>query len=390
MKKIVLFAVLLSFTCGLFSIVPAYHGARSLSLGYAGSAFSYDVNAIFINPSMLSSLPYKLTGYQYQNSYLDYKDFSDTLSQVLDANLEQFESLPAAEKGIVFSQLQDLFESKTGIYGFSANVPGFISRNFGISASLVNTAIMNPVKPDTGFFEKDPETVSNDEIASLEMNFIGLRYKQVSLSYSFPLFKNVYFGVTLHYLNGEITEFNASINDELFSKDLGSRDYLELAWDGADEKFSKLVADVSLSMDVGRYFRVALVTKNVGDPRIKTPLREITLKRRVIAGLALRPDQQWGIYLDMDIAKTNRLYNGEEIQPLSIGIEKGFFENRFFVRAGFLSDITEKQFFGTKSNVLYGIGLGFNMKRIVVDFAVGMNSSGTVKNLAISGFFIFK
>jgi hypothetical protein len=92
----------------------------------------------------------------------------------------------------------------------------------------------------------------------------------------------------------------------------------------------------------------------------------------------------------MDVAKSNRLYNGEEIQPLSFGIEKGFFENRFFVRAGFLSDLTEKHFFGSKSNVLYGIGLGFNMKRIVVDFAVGMNSSGTVKNLAISGFLIFK
>lgn len=390
MKKIVLFMMLLSFTCGLFSIVPSYYGARSLSLGYAGSAFSFDVNTIFINPSMLSSLPYSLTGYQYQNSYLDYKDFSDTLSQVLDANLAQFESLAAAEKGALFSQLQDLFESKNGIYGFSASVPGYISRNYGISVSLVNTAIMNPVRPGMDFFEKDPGTVSNNEIASLEMNFIGLRYKQVSLSYSFPLFKSIYFGATLHYLNGKITEFNASINDQLFSKDLGSKDYLELAWDGADEKFSKLVADVSLSMDVGRYFRVALVTKNVGDPRIKTPLREITLKRRLIAGVALRPNQQWGIYLDMDVAKTSRLYNGEEIQPFSFGIEKGFFENRFFVRAGFLSDITEKQFFGSKSNVLYGIGLGFNMKRIVVDVAVGMNSSGTVKNLAISGFLLFK
>ncbi|MCP5107999.1 MAG: hypothetical protein GY950_31710 [bacterium] len=52
--------------------------------------------------------------------------------------------------------------------------------------------------------------------------------------------------------------------------------------------------------------------------------------------------------------------------------------------------MTEKKFFGKKSNILYGFGLGFNMKRIVVDVGLGMNSDGTIKNLAVSGFILFK
>ena len=78
------------------------------------------------------------------------------------------------------------------------------------------------------------------------------------------------------------------------------------------------------------------------------------------------------------------------MQPFSFGIEKGFFKNKFFIRAGMLSDLTEKHFFGKKSNTLYGMGLGFNMKKISVDVAVGIDNDGTVKNLAISGFFLLK
>lgn len=386
MKKTLIFIVFFVVGCQLFSIVPAYYGARSLSLGYAGTAYNYDLNAVFINPSLLASFSAAMTGYQYQNSYLDNKNFSGNLSDVLDYDLKHFESLPTSQKEILYSKLHDLFSLKSGIYGFSANIPGFAGRNYGISVSLVNTTVMNPVDPGTGFFDKDPGTVSNADIASLSMNILGLRYKQISLSYAFNLSNNLYFGVTFHYLNGKVTESRPSIVTDVFSEDLSAKDYIEEGWHGADKKFSKIIVDLSLSMDVGRYFKVALVTKNVGNPQIKSQLRTITLEHRVIAGLAFRPDSQWGIYLDMDIAKSDLLHNGDEMQPMAFGIEKGFFDNRFFVRAGFLSDLTEKHFFGSKSNALYGLGLGFNMKKFLVDFAVGMDSSGSVKNLAISGF----
>ncbi len=396
MKKILIIIVFFGFVCYLLPVVPGYYGARALSLGYAGIAMNYDVNAIFINPALLSTLSYSMTGYQYQNSYLDYKNFNDNLSEVLEYDLEHFETIDAGEKRVLFSKLKDLYRSKVGIYGFSSSVPGFVTRNYGISFSVVNTAFINPVSPTNStengidLFEKDPGDVSNDEIASLEMNFVGLHYKQVSLSYALRISRSLNFGMTFHYLYGKITEFNSSINENIFSIDRDAKDYLEAAWSAADEKFSRFNADLSLVMDIGKFFKVALVTKNIGSPKIKTPEREITLNRRIIAGLAFRPNMQWGVYLDMDISKTDLLHNGSEMQPISFGIEKGFFNSRFFLRVGFLNDLTEKHFFGSKSNVLYGLGLGFNMKKIVVDVALGLNSSGTVKNLAISGFILFK
>lgn len=373
----------------MFSIVPSYHGARSLSLGYAGSAFGYDINSIFINPSLLAGYSYALTGYQYKNSYRDYIEFTDNLSHALEYDLAQFESLDTSDKEALFAGLRDIFQSRTGIYGFSASVPGYVSRGYGLSISLVKTAIVNPL--DSGdLFERDPETLSNADIASLEMNFLGLDYKQISLSYALQFTQTMSVGVTGHYLNGKITDFNSSVTGGLFDKSLGSKDYLELAWGGAEEKFNKIVFDVSASMNIGPYFKAAIIAKNVGSPILKTPRREITLKQRVIAGLALRPNPQWGIYLDMDITKTDLLYNGEEMQPISLGIEKAFFQNRFFVRVGLLSDLTDSHLFGKKSGILYGVGLGFNMKRFLVDVGLGIDSTGSVKSLAISGFIMFK
>ncbi len=373
----------------LFSIVPSYHGARSLSLGYAGSAFGYDVNSIFINPSLLAGYSYALTGYQYKNSYLDYKGFTDNLAGALEYDLARFESLDTVDKETLFAELRDVFQSKTGIYGFSANVPGYVSRSYGLSVSLVKTAIVNPVNSGD-LFEQDPGTLTNDDIASLEMNFLGLDYKQVSISYALQFTQTVSVGVTAHYLNGKITDFNSSVTGGLFDSALGSKDYLELAWGGAEEKFKKVIFDVSACLTIGPYFKAAVMARNVGSPTLVTPRRELTINQRVIAGLALRPNPQWGIYLDMDITKSELLYNGEEMQPISLGVEKGFFQNRLFVRAGLLTDLTESHLFGKKSAILYGAGLGFNMKRFLVDVAVGIDSGGSVKSLAISGFIMFK
>jgi len=394
--KNVLFLLIL---CGLalqgFPIVPGYYGARSLSLGYSSTAFNYDINAIYINPSLLSSLSYSLSGYQYQNSYLEYKNFAEDLSNVLAYDLENFESLGDSEKSALFSTLTDLFQSKAGMYGFRANVPGYISRGYGFAVSFVNTTVVNPVNADAenNIFNKDIGDITNEDIAALKMNFLGLSYKKMSLSYAMQIYRSVSFGITLHYLTGKISDFNGSLLGDIFTTGAESKDYLEYGWENAKaegSKFSKIVSDLGINVNLGRYFNVGLVYRNFGGAKIKAPERNIALPKRVTAGLAFRPDNQWGFYLDMDVKPVELLYNGEEMQPFSFGIEKGFFKNKFFVRAGMLSDLTEKHFFGKKSNVLYGMGLGFNMKKINVDVAVGIDNDGTVKNLAISGFFLLK
>jgi hypothetical protein len=372
----------------LFSIIPGFYGARSLSLGYASSALNYDVNAIFLNAANLSTVPFPISGYQYQHSYMDYKNFVDDFNEVLGFDLKNFSGFNSTDRADVFRKLDRLFHARNGMYGARGNIPGYVSRNFGISVSLVDTAVVNPVVSD--IFNKDVESVTNEDIASLELNFIGLRYKQFSIAYSLDLTRLIRFGISLHYLNGKVTEFNSPIVDDTFEKDWSTHSYLEFGWESAEEKFSKLIADFSVITDIGRYFRVGLVYKNVGSPTIKVAEKEIVLNKRLIAAIAYRPNPQWGIYLDVDVAKSELLYNGEEMQPLSIGVEKGFFNNTFFLRAGLLNDLTEKKFFGKESAVLYGLGLGFNMNRIIVDIALGLDSSGTLKNLAISGFFIIK
>jgi hypothetical protein len=394
MKKTILMIVL----CGLafygFSIVPSYYGARSLSLGYGSIAFNYDLNSIFLNPSLLSSASYSLSGYQYQNSYMDYKDFGGKLAEVLDYDLPNFESLTTSDKSAAFSQLQDLFQSKAGMFGFRNSIPGFISRGYGLSVSLVNTTIINPLEATgsdgSNIFSKDVTDVSNQDIQSLSMSFLGLKYKQISISYAMEMARSITLGVTVHYLTGKVNDFSRSITDSLFAPDSQVKDYLEAGWQDAEHKFSRVVADVGLSMNFGRYFRAGIVMRNFGGAKISTETRDIELHKRVIAGLAFRPNEQWGIYLDMDIKQADLLYNGQDMQPISIGIEKGFFKNMLFLRAGMLNDITEKHFFGKKANALYGFGLGFNMRKVVVDLAVGMDNNGLVKSLAISGFFLLK
>ncbi len=392
MKNKVLFIILCGLACNGFAIVPGYSGARSLSLGYASTAFNYDINAIFINPSLLASASAALSGYQYQNSFLDYKDFNERLNGVMAYNLTNFTGLSSGDKADVLAKLKDLYQSKAGMYGFISNMPGFISKGYGLAVGLVNTTVINPATTTGGvsLFDKAVGDVTNEDIAGLRMKFLGLKYKQISVSYGMELMRSVNLGVTVHYLNGKVNDFGRSIADDVFRGDKTVKDYLEYGWSNGESKFSKVVADVGVSVNLGRFFCVGMVVRNFGSAKIKAPQRDIALPRRMIAGLAFRPNPQWGFYLDMDVKESDLLYNGQKMQPISFGIEKSFFDNKLFIRAGMLNDITEKHIFGKKSNALYGLGLGFNMGKMVVDLAVGLNSGGTVKNLAISGFFIVK
>ena len=99
-------------------------------------------------------------------------------------------------------------------------------------------------------FNKQSDAVSNEDIASLNMNFIGLSYTQFSMSYSFNISTEINFGVSLHYMVGKITEFRNSIIDDVFSSDSTVKHYLEAGWDRAEDKFYKLNVDISFSAEI--------------------------------------------------------------------------------------------------------------------------------------------
>jgi hypothetical protein len=388
MRKIILPFMIFALFLPVFSFFPYFHGARSLALGYSSLAFNYDINAIYVNPALLNSLGASMGGYQYQSSFLDYQDYCGRLDEISAYNLKNFHELDGETRSILLGKLKDVFAAKSGISGFQIRNPGYAGKGFGLAMEFVDAAVVHPL--DTDVLAKAVEEISNADIASLQMRFIGMHYTDYSVSLAFSLGQGISLGATAHYLKGRNSEFNASITSAPFKPGADAKDYLQFAWSGADKNFSRLNFDVGVGADLGQYFKAGLVVRNVGNPSIASAIGELLLKRRLIAGLVFRPDNQLGISLDMDVAKGDLFHNGQSSQPVSLGVEKGFFQNKLFLRAGFLSDLAAKYFMGRKSNVLYGLGFGFNLGNFLVDLALGLDPLGRMKNLGISGFYLIK
>lgn len=388
MKKIILVIMLCAFSRPVFSFFPYFHGARSLALGYSSLAFNYDFNAAYLNPALLNSLTTSLSGLQYQSSFLDYRDVSDRLAAISGYDLKNFQDLDAEMQANLQAELKDVFSATTGISGFQIRNLGYAGKGYALAVAHVDAAVAHPL--ESFVLDKAVGEITNADIASLQMRFIGFHYTDYSLSFALPISQGLAVGATVHYLKGQNTEFTASITAEPFQSDADTKDLLQFAWSGAKNDISKLNFDLGVSAEFGQYFKAGLVVKNVVNPVIATELSELRLARRLIAGLAFRPDSQLGLYLDIDVAKTDLFYNGQKSQPVSLGVEKGLFQNKLFLRVGFSSDLNAKYFLGRKANVLYGMGFGFNLGNFLFDLALGLDPLGRVKNLGISGFYLIK
>lgn len=385
MRKIIfLFAVL-----GLFrpvhSFFPFFYGARSLALGYSSLAFNYDVNAMYVNPSLLGSISVAMGGYQFQSSFLDYRDIAGRLSGIDRHDLENFAGLDAGPRAALLAELNEVFSAQTPIHGFRMRGPGYAGKGYAIAVATVDAALIQPLaNPVLG---KEPGEVTNADIASLSMRLIGFHYTDYSLAIAMPVSKGIALGATVHYLKGKNTEFTAALVSEPFRSNDSARGLLQAVWSGAENGFSKLNLDLGASAEFGQFFKAGIVARNVGNPVIGTKAGGLRLARRLIAGLAFRPDGQTGFYLDIDIARGDLYLNGRDAQPVSLGVEKGLFQNKLLLRAGFMSDLAAKYFLGPKANILYGLGCGFNLGNFLVDLALGLDPQGRVKNLGISGFY---
>jgi hypothetical protein len=388
MRKIIVLFAFLGLYAPAFSFFPFFYGARSLALGYSSLAFNYDVNAMYINPSLLDTLSAAMGGYQYQSSFLDYRDVSGRLSGISVHDLENFAGLDADGRTALLAELNEVFASRTPISGFQVRNPGYAGKGYAIAMAFVDAALIQPLASPV--LAKAPMEITNADIASLRMRFIGFHYTDYSLAVAFPVSKGIALGATVHYLKGKNSEFNAALTAEPFRSNSDARGLLQAAWSGAENGFSKLNLDLGVSAEFGQYFKAGLVAKNITNPVIGTELSELRLARRLVAGLAFRPDSQMGIYLDIDVARSDLYYNGQDAQPVSLGVEKGLFQNKLFLRAGLLSDLAADYFLGRKANVLYGLGFGFNLGNFLVDFALGLDPLGRVKNLGISGFYMVR
>ena len=113
-------------------------------MGYSSSAYNYDINSIFLNPGLLSGFDFFISGYQYQADYSSYKGFMESLGDVLENNLINFESLEITDRENIHDKLNQIFDSKQGIYGFASNSGGSAFKRYGLAVSFINTAVINP------------------------------------------------------------------------------------------------------------------------------------------------------------------------------------------------------------------------------------------------------
>ena len=388
MKKISLLIMFFGLFLPVFSFFPFFYGARSLALGYSSLAFNYDVNALFINPALLNSIGSSMGGYQYQTSYLDSRDICGRLGSILAHDLGDFSNLGEEDRKSLLADLKEVFSSKAAISGFQFHNPGYAGKGYAVAVATVDAAVIHPLQ--NSVLDKPAGEITNADIASLRLRFIGFHYTDYSLAFAFPLSGTVAVGATAHYLKGRNTEFTAAFSDEPFQTGSEAKDLLHSTWSAADRDFSKLNFDLGASMALGLYFRAGLVVKNVSSPVIPTSAGELKLARRLVAGLSFRPDNQLGIYLDIDASRADLFQSGVEAQPISLGIEKGLFRNKLFLRAGLWSDLAANYFLGRKSNALYGLGCGFNLGKFLVDLALGVDPQGRMKNLGISGFYMIQ
>ncbi len=388
MKKPLLLAVFLALAMPVFSFFPFFYGARSLALGYASLAYNYDFNSLQLNPALLASLAEPLGGYQYGSSSLDFRDISRNLAAARAYDLEHFQALDAASREAALRALNEAFSADSAISGFRMRGPGYAGRGYAVAIATVDAAVVRPLAHAA--LDQPAAAVSDADIAALRVRFTGLHYTDYALAIGFPVSQGMFVGATFHYLKGKSSVFDAGLGAAPFTPGADAGDLLEAAWSGAEDGFSKFNLDLGAGLELGQHLKAGLALKNATDPAIATAGGELRLARRLVAGLAFRPDPQLAFFLDIDLAKGELFHGGEEAQLFSLGVEKGVFRNKLFLRAGLWSDLAAKYFLGREANALYGVGCGINLGKFLIDLALALDSQGRVKNLGVSGFYALR
>lgn len=353
-----------------------------MALGMGGLGFTYDFTALYNNPALLGPFTFSVTGIGYQNRYGDSMDMEDNLRNFLDIYRSKGPNDSYSEAEL--DNLKNVANERAAIHGFNAKIPAMIIKNFAIGVSRVESAFLVP--------DFSAEEVVSDGVDSLALKSIGMKYTQYSFAYGMSLGKDLFFGVTTHFMTGKVNAKRHSFSDPLFSNGPESRDYVEFLVDACEYGFSKLYFTLGFSYKIGETLDLALATENVGSPAIKISDADddrIELSQRYRAALAFRPAVDWGFYIDADLKKSP-VFPGLDYnrQPLSFGIEKGFFQNTTFLRLGLNTDISNKYIIGEKSSLVLSMGIGIRVASFLVDGGLILNKNGSINGLAIAGYYV--
>ena len=89
------------------------------------------------------------------------------------------------QKNDLLAALEDVFSAKTGINGFQIKNPGYAGKGYALAVAFVDAAIVFPLAND--ILAKPAEQITNADIASLQMRFIGFHYTDYSFAYRFSV-----------------------------------------------------------------------------------------------------------------------------------------------------------------------------------------------------------
>jgi|GEM_PF-808307 len=392
MKKGFLISLFFFLIVGLQAtegIFPFFFGARSLSMGAGGVAAVNGINPVFLNPALIGNFAGSISGYQFQSGYRDRDGFETLLGELLQYELGNFDALDTGQKEDVVGTIRELTRINTGFFGFSGHFPGAVLGNYGIGGALFTSGVINPVK--TSRFDGPFSGISQEDIDSLAFEFHGFSFANYCLAYSLDITYDLRIAASFTYISGKYARREFTIaNGQIFAPGRNRSDYLQEAWSEPEEELRSLNIDVAVNLSLGKYFRAGVVMRNVNRPQLIDSNEESVLDRVVVVGLAFKPDNSWQISADLQVVKGRMFLSDEEVQPLAIGLEKGFFNNMMFVRAGFMTDIDDQYLVGRKSNMLIGLGGGFHLGNFMVDIAAGIDHKGVLGGLAVSGFALLR
>ncbi|HNX97112.1 MAG TPA: hypothetical protein PKK12_05480 [Candidatus Aminicenantes bacterium] len=388
MKRLIVLFCLLGVGSRLPAFfLPTYHGARSLALGFSGLAYSLDTDAQGLNPAMLAQLSLSMTGYQYQTNSFSVSNFNEKWNELQGLGTQGFLALPAADRAELWTRLQASAGGRPGLWGGQRKRISGTSGSAAFSVSWIDEAVFVPT--DSPLWAKDSGTVTAEDLTQLSVNWIGWSYVQYAASYSFALSRGVSLGVTGRYLKGQGGTGQEFMLGGSTLAGQTVRDRLKPAWTSADGDFHKIFMDASLSLALGSSFLAGVMVENVTRAKVSIADREIAPPRRATVGIAFRPTTEWGFFLDVDVAKTALFYATEKSQPISLGMERSFFNQALWLRIGLGNDLGEEYFLGRKSNMLYGLGIGIQLDKLVIDGALSLDRDGRVRSMAVSGFLRF-
>jgi len=362
--------------------------ARSQSLAAGSLAFGADPFVLLQNPALLSIQNRSVSGLQYGQDFGAHADYDLRLSSILEADLRGWSDMTESARLKALADLRDLAGQTGGLYGVKARSLGFVARGYGINVQFLQGAACGLFSGSA--LDKPVSEVSAADIEALSATLANLQGTVISFGTGLRLSEGVHAGAVLHYFNGGMSLFEESLLGGFFRSGRNSREYFDLAINRRDQDLKKLSLDLGLLVEAGPHFKLALVARHFSLTKIELPAGEILFPKRYLAGIAFQPSPDWGFFVDADLRPRVYPVGNHERQPLSISMEKGFFHNQLFLRAGLRADLAAEHLLGSQADLLYSMGLSFHLSSLVIDLAASLDNSGRLNALVATAFYIMK